>query len=146
MNLIIFCKKIISIKHNFLMEIVLNPADCQECFVLYQKFITARPRVPPPQTTLFCIKFWGMDYFAVFQATMLILQLPVYIQNMLRCAKFQLDWRHYIFDIFLFTFLFKILLNKMSKSSFFYQAETFHSCAKFKKVWAAKVLALQLQA
>ena len=34
---------------------------------------------------------------------------------------------------FCLLFLLEILLNKMLKSSFFYQAEILHSCGKFKK-------------
>ena len=38
-----------------------------------------------------------------------------------------------ILTFFVYFFFLKILLHKMSKSSFFYQAETLHGCEKFKK-------------
>ena len=38
-----------------------------------------------------------------------------------------------ISTFFVYFFFLKILLHKMSKSSFFYQAESLHGCGKFEK-------------
>ena len=88
----------------------------------------------PPQPTSFCIEFTGMKNSAVFQVSAFKLWLPVYF-HVFRRALQSFDKIGVIkfLKFFCLLFFLEILLHKMSKSSFFYQAEILHSREKFKK-------------